>query len=68
MRSAIEWTDEMIVALGRELAADPTFRGMERGEGEARRGITNIEMNALLSWESVERRLVRAREEQTCST
>lgn len=73
MRPAIEWTDEMIVVLGRELAADPTLKGMERGEGSERRGLTNIEMNALLSWESIERRLARskqkrAREGQPCST
>lgn len=62
MRPAIEWTDEMIVALGREIEADPTFHGMDR-QG---RGLTSIEMHALLDWELVAKRLERKGCENAC--
>jgi hypothetical protein len=54
-------TDQQITDLGIELAADPTCHGMERGEGFARRPLTNIEMHAILAharaekWRRIER-------------
>jgi hypothetical protein len=43
-----KFTDEYMLALGLELEQDETCYGMERGVGKDRRGLTNIEMSAIL--------------------
>jgi hypothetical protein len=43
-------TDQQPLDLGREIENDPTCHGMERGEGDQRRPLTNMEMFAILRW------------------